>query len=247
MNIPSYGQASSISGSSKETSFLNLSRLRKELQTLVSSCGMSNVDARILSYISQAAEIRIHALIAAMVKTSQHRTGILTSKLLKQENESNSGYVFEVVTVADKSLEKLEAEEREMESDLKSDVQGQSEEFIATQKSKKQDIPESVKTKMVNSTALRAAGGTMKSWMLPSNDASGSGMMLKTGFPVQKKTAAEKRKELASRGKQEDPALKGMRITQKDRITLKDAVLVVERDPILSKSSIYYKWLSNLR
>lgn len=217
------------------------------MQTIVSSCGMSNVDSRILSYISQAAELRIHSLVSAMVKTSQHRTGILTSKMLKQENDSSSEYAFEVVASPDKSLEKLEADEKEMESHLKSDVQSQSEEFVASQKSKKQDIPESVKTKMINSTALRAAGGTMKSWMLPAGDASGTGMMLKTGFPVQKKTAAGKRKEMASKGKQEDPALKGMRITQKDRITLKDAVLVIERDPILSKSSIYYKWLSNLR
>jgi hypothetical protein len=82
---------------------------------------------------------------------------------------------------------------------------------------------------------------------LPANEASGSGVVLKTGFPVQKKNSSGKRKESAAKGKSEDPALKGMRITQKDRITLKDAVLVVERDPILSKSSIYYKWLSNLR
>ena len=242
--MPAYGQQSA---SSKETSFLNVNRLKKELQTLVSSCGISNVDSRILSYISQAAEIRIHKFVSAMVKMSQHRTGILTSEILKQEKDSNSKYILEISATDDKSLETIEAEEKDIESHLKSGVQSQSEEFVASQKSKKQDIPESVKTKMINSTALRAAGGTVKSWMLPVNDAAGSGVMLKTGFPVQKKNSTGKRKEMAPKGKQEDPALKGMRITQKDRITLKDAVLVVERDTILSKSSIYYKWLSNIR
>jgi hypothetical protein len=84
-----------------------------------------------------------------------------------------------------------------------------------------------------------AAGGTLKSWMV-----SDSSNLLKTSFPVKTRKEAVKRDGIQ---KSTDPALKGMRISQKDRIILKDALLTCENDETLRSSLLYYKWLGNLR
>ena len=242
----------------KESQFLTQARLKNVISKIVSQNGLSQVDVGIIDYISQAAESRAYQVLTNMIRVSQHRTGVSTSRLISKERTARSGYEFKLSAknTQQKTYDELERLEREIEIELKADLPSEENEDAMSEnmdgakkkkgKGSKRDLPENVKQKMINTTALLAAGGKMKSWMVPSGDAAASSSLLKTSFPVKKKESPPKKGKKDAE-KTDDPALKGMRVTQKDRVTLKDALLTLETDPHLSKSTLYYRWLSSLR
>lgn len=220
--------------------------------------GIRNVDIKILEYISQAAESRVNELLEPMIQVSRHRTGVTSSQILSEERKMKSGYELKVSSknTVKKTLDDLEKQELALETELKAELPEEGEEVLSDtpdgKKKKykpisKKELPDNIKQKMINTTALLAAGGEMKSWMMGAgSDPSSSGLL--KSFPVKSKTAASSRKRKdESAEKPSDPALKGMRVMQKDRITLKDAMAALETDPHLPRTSLFYKWLSQLR
>ena len=238
-----------------ESTFLNMEALKKIVQKAAIDHGITNVDTKVLHYVSQAAETRVLKLLESMIHTSQHRTGLTSSRFLNTEKALAPDLELDVSIKNEerKILEKIEESDRAMEMDFKTDLPAFADDLSSdmtdmTKKKKKtggskKDLPENVKQKMINSTALLAAGGKMKSWML-SNDAGTGSSLLKTSFPVKKR---ESKKKEDGNVKNRDPALKGMRITQSDRVILRDALVCLENDLHLSKSSLHYKWINNLK
>jgi Transcription initiation factor TFIID component TAF4 family len=106
-----------------------------------------------------------------------------------------------------------------------------------TPKTKKKDLPESAKNKLINSAALRAVGGPVKSWMLPASSSSAA--------PQQKKPT-----RLATEsGHQSLPAggIRSSRNKVQKRVTLKDALFAMENTKTLKRSDLLYKWYANIK
>jgi Transcription initiation factor TFIID component TAF4 family len=122
-------------------------------------------------------------------------------------------------------------------------------------KAKPVAMPEMMKSKLVNATALKAAGGVLKSWMLPKGSAD-----------VASVTGGDESKAKVLQGKKKadtslDPYIipmglvrntqvrLGRPMTQKEsrRITLKDALHCLEGDTVLRKSSLLVKWYAKIK
>lgn len=126
-------------------------------------------------------------------------------------------------------------------------------------KSKPMQMPEIMKSKLVNETAMKAAGGTLKSWMLP------KGSTTTVTTTNTNTTNANTKDSGVVSGKKNEHALKpyvipmgtvrntmvrlGRPMTQKEsrRITLKDALHCLEADPVLKKSDIICQWYSKIK
>lgn len=121
----------------------------------------------------------------------------------------------------------------------------------------KKDLPESVKQKLTNNAAMMAVGGNLKSWMLP-------GASLTTSTPVGSKSTGPASKSatgltipITSGSFLEVPKSEGQRkaivrgghrgVKIQKRITIKDALLVLESQRHLSRSELFYKWLANIK
>lgn len=106
-------------------------------------------------------------------------------------------------------------------------------------KSSKKDLPESVKNKLTNSAAMMAAGGTMKSWMVP------GGVTSMASAPPKKLATRVNPK---SSGQFAPAAIRANRAVKTNkRIALKDALFVLEGNPMLNNSDTLYKWWANIK
>ncbi|KAJ3310771.1 hypothetical protein HDV04_004653 [Boothiomyces sp. JEL0838] len=102
----------------------------------------------------------------------------------------------------------------------------------------KKDLPEAVKNKMTNNAAKMAAGGTMKSWMLPG--ASIAAVSTPKVVPKEAKGKAPERKAASI-------VRAGSRLRTQKRITIKDALLAMELQRELKSSELLYKWWTNVK
>jgi hypothetical protein len=101
----------------------------------------------------------------------------------------------------------------------------------------RKDLPEAVKNKLANQAVQMAIGGTQKSWM----NAGGTSFGSRPGsLPAQKQTPVALGPGVLSN----IPA--GSRAGPK-RITIKDALMVVENRKELRTSELLYKWYANIK
>jgi hypothetical protein len=101
----------------------------------------------------------------------------------------------------------------------------------------RKDLPEAVKNKLANQAVQMAIGGTQKSWM----NAGGSSFGSRPGsLPAQKQTPVALGPGVLSN----IPA--GARAGPK-RISIKDALMVVENRKELRTSELLYKWYANIK
>lgn len=110
-------------------------------------------------------------------------------------------------------------------------------------RSSKKDLPEAVKTKMANSAALMAAGGTVKSWMLPTSH--------QIAMPPKKNaTKVISSRDANLRGEKGGIGLngsadKGSRAAR--RVMLRDALFVIGDHRNFSDGELLYRWNSNIK
>lgn len=119
--------------------------------------------------------------------------------------------------------------------------------------SKSMPVPDNVKAKLVNATALKAAGGTLKSWMMP--DASKGSI----GFKVASKAKTYPAAKAVSRTTFREPPIavdskskiidlcRKMTLKETRRVILKDALYCLEQDKTLRKSTMLYKWATFIK
>ncbi|KAI8900292.1 hypothetical protein BC833DRAFT_582569 [Globomyces pollinis-pini] len=107
--------------------------------------------------------------------------------------------------------------------------------------STKKDLPEAVKNKLTNSAALMAAGGTIKSWMLPGASISLSNKVTSKDTPS--KTGGRNGDQL----KISSTVRPGSRLKAQKRVTIKDALYAMESQRELKTSDILYKWWANVK
>lgn len=101
----------------------------------------------------------------------------------------------------------------------------------------KKDLPEAVKNKMTNSAALMAAGGTMKSWMLP-------GATISVPSP---KIVSKVNTVVYNPISSSTTVRAGVRARTQKRITIKDALFVMESQRELKCSELFYNWWANIK
>ena len=125
--------------------------------------------------------------------------------------------------------------------------------------SAKKDLPEAVKNKLTNYAAMMAVGGTMKSWMLPgaslSTSQNASPQQPIPSSRTESKNNTNAASSFTTEGGRADGPLgvakvragyRGSRQIQK-RITIKDALLVLESQKHLKTSELFYRWLANIK
>lgn len=105
----------------------------------------------------------------------------------------------------------------------------------AKKKGPKRDLPESAKAKIVNTAALRAAGGTVKSWMLPPSATPSAAPAKPTRLTTTDGITT------GSTG------MRAARVKGNKRIVLKDALFVMENTRSLRRSPVIYKWYANIK
>ncbi|KAH9252894.1 hypothetical protein BASA81_009197 [Batrachochytrium salamandrivorans] len=123
----------------------------------------------------------------------------------------------------------------------------------------KRDMPEAIKNKNINKTALMAAGGALKSWMLPNagvplrSDGANLHVVSVTagaggsGGAAGGTNVAEGGGDRAfGRTARVGPGTATVHRASK-RIMLKDALFSLEQQPTLRNSALLYKWLSNVK
>ena len=240
------------------------------------SHNITTVDSSYVQYLAQAANAYINNILAAMCKTSDHRSNLDYELLLKETHDAvQTNYELEIHQDDDVKLKLLEIENRErvqfeelmetvgprpteeeleeerlaleaqaqqaanaQQSSQSSNQQQQSVQSIDSKKGRKvnpkKELPEAVKNKMTNTAALMAAGGTVKSWMLPGATISG---------PTAKVTTQRDQQKAASKLS----ARTGSRLRIQKRITIKDALFVMETQNELKNSELIYKWWANVK
>jgi hypothetical protein len=103
--------------------------------------------------------------------------------------------------------------------------------------SSKKELPEAVKNKMTNSAALMATGGTMKSWMLPGATISVPSPKIVTNDNFAHNDPTQPSSIVRA----------GSRLRTQKRITIKDALFVMEGKRELKSSELVYKWWANVK
>jgi hypothetical protein len=106
-------------------------------------------------------------------------------------------------------------------------------------KKKVKELPEAMKQKITNDAALAAVGGTVKSWMRQGATIAAPKKVLPISKPrsnnLPNNNSAMLRRERA-----------GARKFQK-RITIKDALFVMENRSELKRTDLLYKWWANVK
>ncbi|KAJ8327099.1 hypothetical protein O5D80_004517 [Batrachochytrium dendrobatidis] len=118
----------------------------------------------------------------------------------------------------------------------------------------KRDMPEAIKNKNINKTALMAAGGALKSWMLPNASASSrsDGIRVASVTTGVSGTISNTGESAGGVGDASDNTARsgiGAATVHRasKRIMLKDALFSLEQKPMLRKSALLYKWLANVK
>lgn len=180
---------------SKAQSFLSIPYLSKMVEEIVSKNEITKVDPDYYNCLALAAQERIRGLVEQMILASKHRVGLLHDYFIEESKAKNIGatdkeenYEFSVVVKDDvkKALQLIERHERDKErrerqrrgeeeegrGDGKDGDKGGSTKRKKNKTIKNKDVPDAVKQRITNETALRAAGGSGKkySWMTQSSN-----------------------------------------------------------------------------
>jgi len=179
---------------SKAQSFLSIPYLSKLVEEITSKNGISKVDPDYYNCLALAAQDRVRSLVEQMILASKHRVGLLHDFFMEESKAKNVGegeesYEFSVQIKDDvkKALQLIERHERDKErrerqrrgeeeegrGDGKDgDAKGGSSKRKKNKTIKNKDVPDAVKQRITNETALRAAGGSGKkySWMTQSSN-----------------------------------------------------------------------------
>ncbi|ORX78239.1 hypothetical protein BCR32DRAFT_270176 [Anaeromyces robustus] len=178
---------------SKAQSFLSIPYLSKVVEEITSKNGINKVDPDYYNCLALAAQDRVRSLVEQMILASKHRVGLLHDFFMEESKAKNVGegeesYEFSVVVKDDvkKALQLIERHERDKErrerqrrgeeeegrGDGKDGDKGGSSKRKKNKTIKNKDVPDAVKQRITNETALRAAGGSGKkySWMTQSSN-----------------------------------------------------------------------------
>lgn len=120
----------------------------------------------------------------------------------------------------------------------------------------KKDLPEAMKSQLTNYAAMLAVGGTVKSWMLPGGSMVAAGPAAGAkGVPppsiMRRPAPPSSFQDLSATGSGSVSTRTGARgtgnrIIQK-RVTIKDALTVLEGQKHLKSSEFLYRWLANIK
>eukprot|EP00833_Pecoramyces_ruminatium_P018437 jgi/Orpsp1_1/1192469/evm.model.d7180000093565.1 len=178
---------------SKAQSFLSIPFLSKMVEEITSKNDITKVDPDYYNCLALAAQERIRSLVEQMILASKHRVGLLHDFFIeesksKKVEEGEDRYEFSVVVKDDvkKALQLIERHERDKER-RERQRRGEEEEGRGDGKDgdgkggskrkknktiKNKDVPDAVKQRITNETALRAAGASGKkySWMTQSSN-----------------------------------------------------------------------------
>ena len=171
-------------------------------------------------------------------------------KLLEIESRERSKYEELMETVGPRPTEEELEEEAQAQAaaaaaaaanpnTLNSTQQASSAQSVDSKKGRKsnakRELPEAVRNKMTNNAALVAAGGSVKSWMLPG--ATISAAAPRSYHPKEAKNISASRVTVRT----------GSRLRIQKRITIKDALFVMESRRELRNSELLYKWWANVK
>jgi hypothetical protein len=108
-------------------------------------------------------------------------------------------------------------------------------------------MPEEVKTKLVNQTAFKAAGGRLKSWMIPGGATAPPGPKEPgiKAVPVKKAAPHYEPKGATKKGK-EIKLNRPMTHKELRRVILKDALLCLDKEKGISQK-LKTKWWLNIK
>jgi hypothetical protein len=186
-------QINSTEDRSKAQSFLSIPFLSKMVEEITSKNDITKVDPDYYNCLALAAQERIRSLVEQMILASKHRVGLLHDFFMEESKAKKAKvgeetYEFSVVVKDDvkKSLQLIERYERDKER-RERQRRGEEEEGRGDGKDgdgkgaskrkknktvKNKDVPDAVKQRITNETALRAAGGSGKkySWMTQSSN-----------------------------------------------------------------------------
>jgi len=165
------------------------------VEEIISKNEITKVDPDYYNCLALAAQERIRGLVEQMILASKHRVGLLHDYFIEESKAKNIGatdkeenYEFSVVVKDDvkKALQLIERHERDKErrerqrrgeeeegrGDGKDGDKGGTTKRKKNKTIKNKDVPDAVKQRITNETALRAAGGSGKkySWMTQSSN-----------------------------------------------------------------------------
>ncbi|KAJ3015375.1 hypothetical protein HKX48_004643 [Thoreauomyces humboldtii] len=112
---------------SRDQSFLNLASLRRKVETVAQSSGVTEVDRDMLPFLALAVQERMRDLVERMIRAAKHRTGVLHEQFLRNERakmaRGEDALDLQIVVKADtkKLLANLEKRERAREAKLQAD------------------------------------------------------------------------------------------------------------------------------
>ncbi|KAL6632704.1 transcription initiation factor TFIID component TAF4 family-domain-containing protein [Neocallimastix sp. 'constans'] len=178
---------------SKAQSFLSVPFLSKMVEEITSKNDITKVEPDYYNCLALAAQERIRNLVEQMILASKHRVGLLHDFFMEESKAKKAKvgedtYEFSVVVKDDvrKALQLIERHERDKErrerqrrgEEEEGRGDGKDGDGKGTSKRKKnktvknKDVPDAVKQRITNETALRAAGGSGKkySWMTQSSN-----------------------------------------------------------------------------
>ena len=248
--------------------------LSANVDKIANNLDINNVDQDAVTYIALSIQELTKNLLTSMIKASNHRTGIKHQEFVDDLSETSSSINISITANPRKEAAAIEKAERDAERSLRASLgyggiigeDGASEILFTDEvgkkkkkNTKKSDVPEAVKTRLVNQAALKAAGGSMKSWMLPNSGFVEDPTLI---VPEKKKkkdkvVASMSVNFMSSQQAVETPVLvasNGERIMrpmiQRDtrRITLIDALVSMEKDGYSkTQKGLLCKWWMNLK
>jgi len=181
---------------SKAQSFLSIPYMSKMVEEIITKNDITKVDPDYYNCLALAAQEKIRGLVEQMILASKHRVGLLHDYFMEESKAKNTKvadgeetYEFSVVIKDDvkKSLQLIERHERDKERKERQrrgeeedrgdgkdgdPSKGGSSKRKKNKTIKNKDVPDAVKQRITNETALRAAGGSGKkySWMTQSSN-----------------------------------------------------------------------------
>ncbi|CAG8563288.1 9954_t:CDS:2 [Acaulospora morrowiae] len=156
---------------SRAQSFLNHKILAAKVQSIALQHKISNAHPDALTYLALATQERIRELVETMITAKNHR--IHSERInLPPVTDGKPPMYKEIVSLDVRSqLAAMEKVEREQERRRREQLAGPSQESNVDDEKMEDFTTESI-AKSTNQTALVAAGGLTKSWMLPQKDVS---------------------------------------------------------------------------
>jgi hypothetical protein len=221
--------------------------------------GIDEVDDSYTSFLSQAAEVYITTLLEKMCAAADCRANLdfdvfqsqawdvearddIRAQLVEMETRERTELAQLLATIPPRPSDEEEGGGGEISQATQATTS-----TVAAPKKRgaKKDVPEAIKHKLTNQAAMFAVGGTVKSWMLP-------GASISAPAPVQ--PVLNKTSTSAAINAHSKPAVdkkstlgRAAQYNMQKRVTIKDALLVMESQRHLKTSDILYKWLANIK